>query len=36
MALLTGDRVYGYEIKQALEAELGDLLPAMNTGQKAG
>ena len=36
MALLTGDRVYGYEIKQALEAEFGDLLPAMNTGQKAG
>ena len=33
MALLAGDRAYGYEIKQALEAEFGDLLPAMNTGQ---
>lgn len=33
MALLAGDRGYGYEIKQALEIEFGDLLPAMNTGQ---
>ena len=33
MALLAGDRAYGYEIKQAFEAEFGDLLPAMNTGQ---
>ncbi len=33
LALLAGDRAYGYEIKQALEAEFGDLLPAMNTGQ---
>jgi DNA-binding PadR family transcriptional regulator len=33
LALLAGNRAYGYEIKQALEAEFGDLLPAMNTGQ---
>ena len=33
MALLAGDRAHGYEIKQALEAEFGELLPAMNTGQ---
>jgi DNA-binding PadR family transcriptional regulator len=33
MALLAGDRAYGYEIKQALETEFGDLLPALNTGQ---
>lgn len=33
MALLAGDSGHGYEIKQALEAEFGDLLPTMNTGQ---
>jgi DNA-binding PadR family transcriptional regulator len=33
MALLAGDSGNGYEIKQALEAEFGDLLPAVNTGQ---
>jgi DNA-binding PadR family transcriptional regulator len=33
MALLAGNRGYGYEIKQAIEAEFGDVLPAMNTGQ---
>ena len=33
MALLAGKREYGYQVKQALEAEFGDVLPAMNTGQ---
>jgi DNA-binding PadR family transcriptional regulator len=33
MAMLAGEREYGYEIKQALEAEFGDLLPVMNAGQ---
>jgi DNA-binding PadR family transcriptional regulator len=33
LALLAGECEYGYEVKQALEAEFGDLLPAMNTGQ---
>jgi DNA-binding PadR family transcriptional regulator len=33
MALLAGRREYGYQVKQALEAEFGDVLPAMNTGQ---
>jgi DNA-binding PadR family transcriptional regulator len=33
MAMLAGKREYGYEIKQALEAEFGDLLPVMNAGQ---
>jgi len=33
MALLAGDSGYGYEIKRALQAQFGDLLPAMNPGQ---
>jgi DNA-binding PadR family transcriptional regulator len=33
LALLAEDSGYGYEIKQALEAEFDDLLPTMNTGQ---
>jgi DNA-binding PadR family transcriptional regulator len=33
MALLAGNRGHGYEIRQALEAQFGDVLPALNTGQ---
>jgi DNA-binding PadR family transcriptional regulator len=33
LALLAGDRGYGYELKQTLEHEFGDLLPALNAGQ---
>jgi DNA-binding PadR family transcriptional regulator len=33
MALLAGKGEHGYQVKQALEAEFGDVLPAMNTGQ---
>ncbi|MGH3334581.1 MAG: PadR family transcriptional regulator [Nocardioides sp.] len=33
MALLAGNQGHGYEIKQSLEAEFGEVLPAMNTGQ---
>jgi DNA-binding PadR family transcriptional regulator len=33
LALLAGERGYGYELKQALQQEFGDLLPAMNAGQ---
>jgi DNA-binding PadR family transcriptional regulator len=33
LALLAGERGYGYELKQALEQEFGDLLPALNAGQ---
>jgi len=33
MALLAGSRGYGYEIKQALDAEFGEVLPAVNAGQ---
>jgi DNA-binding PadR family transcriptional regulator len=33
LALLAGERAYGYELKQALEHEFGALLPALNAGQ---
>ena len=33
LALLAGDRAHGYELKQTLEQEFGDLLPALNAGQ---
>jgi DNA-binding PadR family transcriptional regulator len=33
LALLAGDRGHGYELKQALEQEFGELLPALNAGQ---
>ncbi|HEV8526093.1 MAG TPA: PadR family transcriptional regulator [Actinomycetes bacterium] len=33
MAMLAGEREYGYGIKQAFEAKFGDLLPVMNAGQ---
>jgi DNA-binding PadR family transcriptional regulator len=33
LALLAGDRGYGYELKQTLQQEFGDLLPALNAGQ---
>jgi DNA-binding PadR family transcriptional regulator len=33
LALLAGDRGHGYELKQTLEHEFGDLLPALNAGQ---
>ena len=33
LALLAGDRGHGYELKQALQQEFGDLLPALNAGQ---
>ena len=33
LALLSGDRAHGYELKQSLEQEFGDLLPALNAGQ---
>jgi DNA-binding PadR family transcriptional regulator len=33
LALLAGERGYGYELKQTLQQEFGDLLPAMNAGQ---
>jgi DNA-binding PadR family transcriptional regulator len=33
LALLGGDRAHGYELKQSLEQEFGDLLPALNAGQ---
>jgi DNA-binding PadR family transcriptional regulator len=33
LALLAGERGYGYELKQALEQEFGELLPALNAGQ---
>ena len=33
LALLAGDGVHGYELKQSLEQEFGDLLPALNAGQ---
>jgi DNA-binding PadR family transcriptional regulator len=33
LALLSGDRAHGYELKQSLEHEFGDLLPALNAGQ---
>jgi DNA-binding PadR family transcriptional regulator len=33
LALLAGDGVHGYELKQSLEQEFGELLPALNAGQ---
>src|SRR4029453_15861892 len=33
LALLSGERTHGYELKQSLEQEFGDLLPALNAGQ---
>ena len=33
LALLGGERAHGYELKQSLEQEFGDLLPAVNAGQ---
>ena len=33
LALLSGERTHGYELKQAYEQEFGDLLPALNAGQ---
>ena len=33
LALLSGERAHGYELKQSFEQEFGDLLPALNTGQ---
>jgi DNA-binding PadR family transcriptional regulator len=33
LALLSGERVHGYELKQSLEQEFGDLLPSLNAGQ---
>jgi DNA-binding PadR family transcriptional regulator len=33
LALLAGERGYGYELGQALQREFGDLLPALNAGQ---
>jgi DNA-binding PadR family transcriptional regulator len=33
LALLAGDRGYGYELRQTLQQEFGDLLPVLNAGQ---
>ena len=33
LAMLSDDRAHGYELKQSLEHEFGDLLPALNAGQ---
>jgi DNA-binding PadR family transcriptional regulator len=33
LALIAGERGYGYELKQTLEQEFGELLPALNAGQ---
>jgi DNA-binding PadR family transcriptional regulator len=33
LALLSDERAHGYELKQSLEQEFGDLLPALNAGQ---
>jgi DNA-binding PadR family transcriptional regulator len=33
LALLAGNRGHGYELKQTLQQEFGDLLPALNAGQ---
>jgi DNA-binding PadR family transcriptional regulator len=33
LALLSGEPAHGYELKQSLEQEFGDLLPAVNAGQ---
>jgi DNA-binding PadR family transcriptional regulator len=33
LALLSAERAHGYELKQSLEHEFGELLPALNAGQ---
>jgi DNA-binding PadR family transcriptional regulator len=33
LTLLTGQSAYGYELRQTLEREFGDLLPTLNGGQ---
>jgi DNA-binding PadR family transcriptional regulator len=33
LALLAGERGHGYELKQTLEQEFGEVLPALNAGQ---
>jgi DNA-binding PadR family transcriptional regulator len=33
LTLLTGRSAYGYELRQTLEREFGDLLPTLNAGQ---
>ena len=33
LALIAGDRGHGYELRQALQQEFGELLPALNAGQ---
>jgi DNA-binding PadR family transcriptional regulator len=33
LALVGSERTHGYELKQSLEQEFGDLLPALNAGQ---
>jgi DNA-binding PadR family transcriptional regulator len=33
LALLAGERGHGYELKQTLQQEFGDVLPALNAGQ---
>ena len=33
LALLSGEGAHGYELKQSLKQEFGDLLPALNAGQ---
>jgi DNA-binding PadR family transcriptional regulator len=33
LALLSGERAHGYELKRGLEQEFGSLLPALNAGQ---
>ncbi len=33
LALLSGERAHGYELKQSFQQEFGDLLPALNAGQ---
>jgi DNA-binding PadR family transcriptional regulator len=33
LALLSGERAHGYELKRALEQEFGSLLPTLNAGQ---
>jgi DNA-binding PadR family transcriptional regulator len=33
LAPLSDERAHGYELKQSLEHEFGDLLPVVNAGQ---
>src|SRR5690606_28780365 len=33
LALLAGEGAYGYELRQELEKQFGDLLPTLNAGQ---